>query len=141
MGSESMGKITSETKDNFGVYQQNTDKYFADVERTTSKYFQAFHELQNEYVSAWKSIIRTNLSLQNEFVTKSGFDMNMPEASQKIIQNITDEILKIRSIRDQITISAIDATKNNIKSFSDSIISFADLNREIMQSWIKLYTK
>jgi hypothetical protein len=133
-----MSKTTSESKDNFAIYQQGIDKYFTDVEQTISKYFQAFNDLQNEYIHAWTSIIRANLSTQKEFVTKSGFDTNMPEASQKIIQNITDEFLKIRSIRDQITISTIDTAKKNIRSFSDSASSFADLNREIIHSWITL---
>src|SRR3990172_6950753 len=110
-----MSKTISETKDNFAIYQQSIDKYFTNVEQTVSRYFQAFTDLQEEYIHAWRNIIRANLSVQKEFV-------------------------KTCSVRDQIAISTIEVAKKNIKTFSDNASSFADLNRDIMQSWMSLCT-
>ncbi|MGI0064975.1 MAG: hypothetical protein ACREAJ_00340 [Nitrosopumilaceae archaeon] len=135
-----MSKTISETKDNFAIYQQSIDKYFTNVEQTASHFFKACTDLQEEYIHAWRNIIRANLSVQKEFVTKSGFDATMPETSQEIIRNMTDEFLKTRSVRDQIAISTIEVAKKNIKTFSDNASSFADLNRDIMQSWMSLCT-
>ena len=135
-----MSKTISETKDNFAIYQQSIDKYFTNLEQAVSRYFQAFTDLQEEYIHAWKNIIRANLSVQKEFVTKSGFDTTMPETSQEIIRNMTDEFLKTRSVRDQIAISTIEVAKKNIKTFSDNASSFADLNKDVMKSWISLCT-
>jgi len=53
---------------------------------------------------------------------------------------MTDEFLKTRSVRDQIAIATIDTAKKNVKTFSDNASAFADLNRDIMQSWISLCT-
>ena len=135
-----MSKTITETKDNFAMYQQSMDKYFSQVEQAVSRYFQALTELQEEYVHAWRNVFKANLSLQKEFAVKSGFDASMPEASQKIFRNMTDEFLKTRSVRDQIGIATIETAKENIKTFSDNANAFADLNREIMQSWIALCT-
>ena len=135
-----MSRTITETNDNFVIYQQSMDKYFTQVEQTVSRYFQAFTDLQEENIHAWKNIFRANLSLQKEFETKSGYGTIMPEASQKIIQKITDEFLKTRSVRDQIAISTIEAAKKNVKTFSDNAGAFSDLNRDIMQSWISLCT-
>ena len=135
-----MSKTISETKDNFAIYQQSIDKYFTNVEQTASHFFKACTDLQEEYIHAWRNIIRANLSVQKECVTKSGFDVTMPETSQEIIRNMTDEFLKTRSVRDQIAISTIEVAKKNIKTFSDNASSFADLNRDIMQSWMSLCT-
>ncbi len=135
-----MSRTITETKDNFAIYQQSMDKYFTQVEQTVSRYFQAFTDLQEENIHAWRNVIRANLSLQKEFATKSGYDTTMPEASQKIVRNMTDEFLKARSVRDQIAIATIESAKKNIKTFSDNASAFADLNRDIMQSWITLCT-
>ena len=135
-----MSKTITETKDNFAIYQQSVDKYFTQGEQEISRYFHALNDLQEEYIHAWRNVFKANLSLQKEFAAKSGFDSRMPEATQKMIQNITDEFLKTRSVRDQIVIATIDAAKKNVKTFSDNANAFADLNRDIMQSWISLCT-
>jgi len=135
-----MSKTITETKDNFAIYQQSIDKYSTQVEQAVSRYFQALADLQGEYIHAWRNVTKANLSLQNEFATKFGFDTNIPEASQKIIRNMTDEFLKTRSVRDQIVIATIEAAKKNVKTFSDNANAFTDLNSDIMQSWISVCT-
>jgi len=135
-----MSKTITETKDNFVIYQQSIDKYFTQAEQAVSRYFQALTDLQEEYIHAWRNSIKANLSLQKEFVTKSGFDVTLPEPSKKIFRDMTDEFLKTRSVRDQIAIATIDTAKKNVKTFSDNASAFADLNRDIMQSWISLCT-
>ena len=135
-----MSKTITETKDHFVIYQQSIDKYFTQAEQAVSRYFQALTDLQEEYIHAWRNSIKANLSLQKEFATKSGFDVTLPEPSKKIFIDMTDEFLKTRSVRDQIAIATIDTAKKNVKTFSDNASAFADLNRDIMQSWISLCT-
>ncbi|MFB3152628.1 MAG: hypothetical protein ACE1Y0_04085 [Nitrosopumilaceae archaeon] len=135
-----MSKTITETKDNFVIYQQSIDKYFTQAEQAVSRYFQALTDLQEEYIHAWRNSIKANLSLQKEFATKSGFDVTLPEPSKKIFRDMTDEFLKTRSVRDQIAIATIDTAKKNVKTFSDNASAFADLNRDIMQSWVSLCT-
>ena len=135
-----MSKTITETKDNFVIYQQSIDKYFTQAEQAVSRYFQALTDLQEEYIHAWRNSIKANLSLQKEFATKSGFDVTLPEPSKKIFRDMTDEFLKTRSVRDQIAIATIDTAKKNVKTYSDNASAFADLNRDIMQSWISLCT-
>lgn len=139
-GGETMSKKTIETKDNFAIYQQNADKYFNQVERSVPDYFHALTDLQEEFIHAWRNVFRVNLSLLREFTTKSGFATTMPEASQKIIRDMTDDYLKTRSASEQVGIATIETTEKNIKTFNDNTNAFADLNREIMQSWIALCT-
>jgi len=135
-----MSKTVAETKDNFVIFQQSVDKYFSQVEQSVSRYFQAITDLQEEYIHAWRNSIKANFSLQKEFATKSGLDITMPEASKKLFRDMNDEFLKTRSVRDQIGIATIETAKKNVKTFSDNANAFADLNRDIMQSWISLCT-
>ncbi len=129
-----------ETKDNFAAFQQSSNKYFADVENSVQRYQQVTSDLQDEYIKAWKNVVNANISLQKEFVNKTGFNSNLPEATQNVIENITESVIKTRSVRDQITVATIEAAKKNIKAWNDNANTFADLNRNIMQSWISSFT-
>jgi len=129
-----------QTKDNFAAFQQSSNKYFADVENSIQRYQQATSDLQDEYIKAWKNVVNANISLQKEFANKTGFNSNLPEATQKVIENITEGVIKTRSVRDQITVATIEAAKKNIKAWNDNANTFADLNRNIMQSWISAFT-
>ncbi len=129
-----------QTKDNFAAFQQSSNKYFADVENSVQRYQQATSDLQDEYIKAWKKVPNANISLQKEFANKTGFNSNLPEATQNIIENITESAIKTRSVRDQIAVATIEATKKNIKAWNDNANTFADLNRNIMQSWISACT-
>ena len=129
-----------QTKDNFAAFQQSSNKYFADVENSVQRYQQATSDLQDEYIKAWKNVVNANISLQKEFANKTGFNSNLPEATQNVIENITESVIKTRSVRDQITVATIEATKKNIKAWNDNANTFADLNRNIMQSWLSACT-
>ena len=129
-----------QTKDNFAAFQQSSNKYFTDVENSVQRYQQATSDLQDEYIKAWKNVVNANISLQKEFANKTGFNSNLPEATQNVIENITESVIKTRSVRDQITVATIEATKKNIKAWNDNANTFADLNRNIMQSWLSVCT-
>jgi len=129
-----------QTKDNFATFQQSSNKYFADVENSVQRYQQATSDLQDEYIKAWKNVVNANISLQKEFANKTGFNSNLPEATQNVIENITENVIKTRSVRDQIAVATIETAKKNIKTWNDNANTFADLNRNIMQSWISAFT-
>ena len=129
-----------QSKNNFTVFQQANDKYFADVENCVPRYQQAISELQDEYVQAWKKVTNATISLQKEFAIKSGFNSNLPEAGQNLVENMTEQVIKTRSVRDQIALTTIEVAKKNIKAWNDNANTFADLNRNIMQSWISAFT-
>jgi len=129
-----------QTNDNFAVFQQASDKYFADVESCVPRYQQTISELQDEYIQAWKNVTNATISLQKEFAIKTGFNSNLPEATRNVIENMTEQVVKARSVRDQIVLSIIEVGKKNIRTWNDNAKTFADLNRNIMQSWMSAFT-
>ncbi len=129
-----------QTKDNFAACQQSSNKYFADIENSVQRYQQATSDLQDEYIKAWKKVTNANISLQKEFANKTGFNSNLPEAAQNLVENMTEQVIKTCSVRDQIALTTIEVTKKNIKAWNDNANTFADLNRNIMQSWISAFT-
>jgi len=127
-------------KDIYAVYQQNVDKFLSSVKQSVPRYHQSVTNAQQEYVDACENVANSCITLQKEFARKAGITTNVPEAALKVIRDTTEEIVKITSIQNQIALAAIDATQQNIKTFNDNAKSFADLNKNILQSWISAFT-
>jgi len=85
-------------------------------------------------------VTKATLSLQKEFLKKTGWSTNVPDATQKVFQETTDAVIKARSVRDQMILATIDTAKQNIKTWNDNAKTFADLNRNILQSWLSVFT-
>lgn len=127
-------------KDVFSVYQQNTDKIFNTVKQSVPQYHQSITNVQQEYLKSIENNVENFIELQKEYAKKAGLSTNIPEASLKVIRDTNEEFVKVATIGNQITLAAIDATQQNIKTFNDNAKSFADLNRNILQSWISAFT-
>ncbi|MDX1595956.1 MAG: hypothetical protein R3327_03355 [Nitrosopumilaceae archaeon] len=128
-------------KDVFSVYQQNTDKIFNTIKQSVPQYHQSITNVQQEYLKSIENNVESFIELQKEYAKKAGLSTNVPEASLKVIRDTNEEFIKAASIGNQITLAAIDAAQQNIKTFNDNAKSFADLNRNILQSWISAFTQ
>jgi len=127
-------------KDVFSVYQQNVDKFFTSVKQSVPQYHQSITNVQQEYLQAYENIVDSSFTMQKEIAKKSGIAANIPEATLKVIRDTTDEFVKAASMQNQIALATIDATQQNIKTFNDNAKSFADLNKNVLQSWISAFT-
>ncbi|MEJ2259614.1 MAG: hypothetical protein P8X78_03755 [Nitrosopumilaceae archaeon] len=127
-------------KDAFSTYQQNVDKVFTSIKQSVPQYHQSITNVQQEYLQAYENMVDSSITLQKEFAKKSGMAANIPETTLKVMRDTTEEFVKAASIQNQIALATIDATQQNIKTFNDNAKSFADLNKNIMQSWISAFT-
>ena len=128
------------SKDVFSAYQENVDKLFNGIKQSVPQYHQSITNVQQEYLQAYENIVDSTITLQKEYVKKAGIKTNIPEATLKVIHDTTEEFVKAASIQNQVALATIDATQQNIKTFNDNAKSFADLNRNILQSWISAFT-
>ncbi len=131
---------TRNSKDIFSVYQQNVEKIFNGIKQSVPQYHQSITNVQQEYLQAYENIVDSTITLQKEYAKKAGIATNIPEATLKVIHDTTEEFVKAASIQNQVVLATIDATQQNIKTFNDNAKSFADLNRNILQSWISAFT-
>jgi hypothetical protein len=121
-----------EIKDSIEIVEQITKKYFLEIEHSIPHVQQTLFDLQNESYKTWKNVVDANVSLQKEFLVKTGFNYVIPDSAKSIIENTLREAVKYRELANKITISNIESTKNNFKSWNDNAETFVDLNRKIM---------
>ena len=127
------------SKDIFSIFQGNVDKLFKGVRQSVPQYHQSITNVQQEYLQAYESLIYSAMSLQKEYVKKAGIASEIPEATIKVLQETSDEFAHAANIQDQISLATINATQQNIKTFNDNAKSFADLNKNILKSWISAF--
>lgn len=136
----SQNEQTLGTKDMFSVYEENVDKLFSGIRHSVPQYHQSITNVQQEYLQAYENIVDSTIALQKEYAKKAGITTDIPQATLKVIHDTTEEFVKVASIQNQMTLATMDATQQNIKTFNDNAKSFADLNRNILQSWISTFT-
>ena len=126
-------------KNIFSAYQENVDRLFAGIKQSVPQYHQSITNVQQEYLQAYENVVDSSIALQKECVKGMGVVTNVPQAALKVINDTTEELVKATSIQNQITLATIDATQQNIKTFNDNAKSFAELNKNILQSWISTF--
>ncbi|MDH5569571.1 MAG: hypothetical protein OEX98_07265 [Nitrosopumilus sp.] len=136
----SKNETTGNSKDIFSTYQENVDKIFNGIKQSVPQYHQSITNVQQEYLQAYENMIDSTIALQKEYVKKAGIAANFPETTLKVIHDTTEEFVKASSIQNQVTLATMDATQQNIKTFNDNAKSFVDLNKNILQSWISVFT-
>ncbi|MBM2819009.1 MAG: hypothetical protein HW410_691 [Nitrosarchaeum sp.] len=131
---------TLDTKDVFGIYEQNINSSFATINREVPKYHQSVTDLQQQCIQTCENTMKSVLAVQKEIVNKVGINANIPDAALNTIRETNEGINKVYSVQNQIVQTALDATKQNIKTYNDNAKAFADLNKNIIHSWISVFT-
>ena len=132
---------TQETKDVFGIYEDSLDSSFATMNKVTPRFHQSITDLQQQCMQTCENAIRAFISTQKEFTTKAGINSSIPDAALNVLKDTTEQVNKAYSLQSQIVQTSIDTTKQNIKTYNDNAKTFADLNKNIIQSWITVFTQ
>jgi hypothetical protein len=127
----------SENKD-FEILDKLNNKYFTELETSVPHIQQTLFDLQNEFYKTWRNTITANTTLYKEFLNNSG--STFPKSAQDLVENVSEEALKFRSMYNKFTISNIESIKNTSKTWNDNAETFVDLNRKIMHYWLSVFS-
>ncbi len=134
-------KQTQTSENVFDVYKKNVEKYFENAIDSIPQNLQSWTNIQSDWYKACKNTISSAISLQQEFAKKTGIDTDIPEAAKNAIVDTNKQIIKAKSVQNQIIQATTSAIQQNIKTWNDSSSAFTDLNRNILQSWISTFTQ
>ena len=134
-------KQTQTSEDIYDVYQQNVEKYFENVADVVPQHLQSLTNIQTEWHKVCKNTITSVISLQQEFAKKTGIDMSIPEEAKNVLVDTNKQIIKTKSVQNQIIQATTNVIQQNIKIWNENASAFTDLNRNILQSWIATFTQ
>lgn len=131
----------SQPSDAFTMYKQNVQKYFENISKITPQYFQSVTQLQDECMKTCQKTINATVSMQQEFAKKSGMKTDIPDSAKTALVDSNKQIVQASTVNNQLAKTTIDATVQNFKTFNDNVNAFAELNKNIIQSWITPFTQ
>jgi hypothetical protein len=130
-----------DNQDSFIIMEQIYKEYFSEIENSVPHIQQVLFDFQNESYKTWKNTVNANISLQKQFMNNSKFDYVLPESFKTLIENLSEETVKYRSLCNKIIISTIESGKKNVKTWNDNADIFVDLNRKIMYYWLSVFNQ
>ena len=128
------------TTDVYSMYKQNVQKYFENISKITPQYFQAITHLQEECLKATEKTINASVSVHQEFARKTGISTDIPSAAKTAIIDTNKQIVQASTVQNQFVKTTIDTAVQNIQAYSENVNAFADLNKNIVQSWTNPFT-
>jgi len=128
------------TTDVYSMYKQNVQKYFENISKITPQYFQAITHLQEECLKACEKTINASVSVHQEFARKTGISTDIPSAAKTAIIDTNKQIVQASTVQNQFVKTTIDTAVQNIQAYSENVNAFADLNKNIVQSWTTPFT-
>ncbi len=131
----------SQSSDAYIMCKQNVQKYFENVTKQTPQYFQSVTHLQDECMKTCEKTITATVTLHQEFAKKYGIRTDIPDIVKTTIVDTNKQIVQASTINNQLVKTTIDATVQNIKTFNENVNAFADLNKNIIHSWMNSFTQ
>ena len=136
-----MSNTKDSTRDIYTEAKHSFEKIQSNMEKVTPQYLQSFANLQQEYIAAWTTFVSNTISNQQEFVQKMGIETKAPEATLKIIRDTTDEVVKAIDVQNKVATTFLDATRQNVRAVNATFNSLAELNHNIVNSWISTWSR
>ena len=131
---------STSSKDVFSTWKQTSDKYMDAVEKVIPSYHQSVTSLQQEYIQACENAIDSSIEFQRKFANKTGINTNVPEATLKAVRDTNEQVVKSFDVQNKMAIAAVDAARQNVKTFTNNAKAFGEMNNNVMQSWISTFT-
>ena len=126
--------------DVFTTVEETVEKQVKTTEKSFPNYQASVTSLQQEYTESFQNIVDSTIALQREFANKTGINTALPEATESAVNKTNEQINKVQDVQNKIALATIDATRQNIKTFNENAKAFADLNKNVMQSWVTAFT-
>lgn len=127
------------TKDVFTAYQDMVDKVFNSLNQAVPQYHQSIANTQQEVFKTLESNVASAIRIQKEIASKSGITTTIPESSLRLVKDSAESYIKLATIGNQVTLAAIDAAQQSIKTGNENAKAINDLNQNAIRSWMTAF--
>jgi hypothetical protein len=136
-----------EIRDIYDSIKENFIKVVDEVAKVQPQYSQSISNFQLDYIQAIKNTINTAFIAQRNVTesnpsTWSQTPSTAPIAEQLAKQSseITNNTIRAVGINNQLTISALDAARENLKIYNRTIDAVTEFNTNAAKAWNSFFT-
>jgi hypothetical protein len=122
--------------------RDNTIKIIEEIAKANPQYSQAISNLQTDFIQTTKSFVQTAFEAQKQVVQS----FNLPQYPQfsevvsRQSNEVTNNVIRAIGICNQLTINAIDASRENTKILNRTVDAVVDFNTNILKAWTNYWT-
>jgi hypothetical protein len=138
---------SSDPGDFYDAIRENFIKIADEVAKVQPQYSQSISNLQLDYTQAIKNTIQTAFSAQKHLTDSNLGTWNRgpsttPFTDQfaKQANEITNNTIRAVGINNQLTINALDATRENLKIYNKTIDAVTEFNTNAAKAWNSFFT-
>jgi acetyl/propionyl-CoA carboxylase alpha subunit len=133
---------SSEIGDFYDSIRENFIKIADEMAKVQPQYSQSISNLQLDYIQAIKNTIHTSISAQKHLTDSNPGTWNsgpstthFTEQFRKQSNEITNNTIRAVGINNQLTINALDATRENLKIYNKTIDAVTEFNSNAAKAW------
>lgn len=128
-----MSKSSHYSKDFFTTCRNNIENFFDEISKSSPVYHQITTDAQQSFLDAWKNVINSSITIQQEYATKSGLNINMPEEMIKAIQSMTERVTTAYQNQNKFTFDFTETSKKAFDVYSENTMILSSLNKNMME--------
>jgi hypothetical protein len=122
---------------------QNCIRILDELTKTQPQYTQSVSNLQLDYIAAQKNTIQNMVSIQKVLSSNVNFPVVTPQYTDEFVKRsneITDNIVRVLRINNQLTVNAINAAAENFRTLNQTIDSVTEFNSSAAKAWNSFVT-
>ncbi|HET7149046.1 MAG TPA: hypothetical protein VFI73_11160 [Candidatus Nitrosopolaris sp.] len=140
--------VTSSTRsaDAANLYDTIKQNYFRIVDEFTKaqpQYTQSLSNLHLDYIAATKNTIQNMVSAEKILASNGNVPLIAPPYTDEFVKQsneITENIVKAVRINNQLTVNAINAAAENLRTLNRTIESVTEFNTSAAKAWNSFLT-
>jgi hypothetical protein len=122
---------------------QNCIRILDELTKAQPQYTQSVSNLQLDYVAAAKNTIQNTGSVQKMLASNMNFPIVTSQYTDEFVKRsneITDNIVRVLRINNQLTVNAINAAAENFRTLNRTIDSVTEFNSSAAKAWESFVT-
>jgi hypothetical protein len=117
---------------------QNCIRILDESTKAQPQYAQSVSNIQLDYVAAAKNTIQNIVSFQRIFARNMNFPIVTPQYTDEFVKRsneITDNIVNVLHINNQLTVNAMNTAAENFRTFNRTIDSVTESSSRAARAW------
>jgi hypothetical protein len=131
------GKRITEEQNIYDTIKENFMRTVDEWAKIQPQYSQSISNLQLDFIQTIKNTIQNAISSHKQIT--GGWNFTMPatylDQFTKHSNDITNNMIRTAIINNQLTITAFDAARENLKIYNRTIETVTDYNNDIAKAW------
>ncbi len=130
-------KAITEEENIYDAIQENFIRTVDEWAKIQPQYSQSISNLQLDFIQTIKNTIQNAISSHKQITGVWNYTTSAPYLDHftKQSNDITNNIIRTALINNQLTITAFDAARENLKIYNRTIETVTDYNNDIAKAW------